>query len=214
MDGFTGSLSNAAHYDKFVSKGGNTMRRLISICGVATVTVAILLVTISKSYTSTAENQGAQIVGSWYGFFDFEPITGVPGTGIPGLFTMYRDGTTSAIPAQMFGLFPNGPETTSPDAGTWVNTGQGTYTGTYLCMRSDRVTGALIGFARARTTMRFGDDFDHLRGVLYYEKVDCPTPITCPDPMDPQIVWTPDNPPGGLQMTAERIRVLPVGPLP
>jgi hypothetical protein len=189
------------------------MRRFISICGVAAFAVAILLVTIPKSYTSTAQSRGAQIVGSWYCLFDFSPYAG-PGTANPGLGTFYRDGNASYTPGFMFGLFPDTPEATSPSHGTWVNTGPRTFASTTMALRFDRVTGVLVGIARARTSFQFGDDFDQVQGTLLYEKVDCVAPIVCPDPMDPATVWTPDNPPGGWQFTGKRIRPLPAGPLP
>jgi len=190
------------------------MRRLISICVAAAITVAILLVAIPKSYTSPTENQGAQIVGSWYCLFDFSPYAG-PGTANPGLGTFFRDGNASYTPGFMFGLFPGHPEATTPSHGTWITTGPRTFSSTTMAMRFDRVSGVLVGLARARTSFQLADDVDHVGGILYYEKVDCVAPVVCPDPMDPATVWTPDNPPGGpWHFTGTRIRPLPVGPLP
>jgi hypothetical protein len=189
------------------------MRRLISICGVAAVTVAILLVTIPKSYTSTAQNQGAQIVGSWYCLIDMSPFAG-PGAANPGLGTFNRDGTLSYYQGNMFGGFPDNPEVVTPVSGTWANTGPGTYTMTYINLRFDRVTGVLIGIARGRGSFQFGDNFDQMRGTFFMENADCVDAFTCADPFDPQTVWTPTNPAGGLQFTGRRIRTLPVGPLP
>jgi len=51
------------------------MRRFISICGVAAFTVAILLVTIPKSYTSTAQSRGYSIDRSAAGAVEPDALT-------------------------------------------------------------------------------------------------------------------------------------------
>jgi hypothetical protein len=114
----------------------------------------------------------------------------------------------------MFGGFPDQPEVVTPMTGTWVNTGSRTYAMTYMSLRFERLTGVLIGMTRGRGSFQFGDDFDQMQGTFFMEKADCVAPVVCPDPFDPQTVWTPDNPPGGWQFTGKRIRTLPVGPLP
>ena len=165
-----------------------------------------------------ASHWAFQPVGSWVWTVDL-------GIGSkPTLITFHRDGTIAFADSFMFGN-PLAPpagqgEKLSPGHGVWQHTGGRTFGGTSLWFRFSPLTGFVTGYVRGRSALEMVDK-DRFEGVIYADSlagcnmtVAAPPapPIGCPDPTDPDAVWTP-NPimqPGGFPVSATRIHRLPL----
>jgi hypothetical protein len=98
--------------------------------------------------------------------------------------------------------------------GVWEKTGFSTVNFTGLLQQFD-AAGNLVGLERHRCYFEYSSDFNSYKGMEFAETVKCPTPLTCPNPLDPTIKWTPAQwtGPNGVPVTGARIEVLAPGPL-
>ena len=184
----------------------------ISARGVATVAVAMLLLTIPNAFAQTKTEAG-QPWGSWYWLTDISAFTGFPGTTSPTLLGINQDGSFTCAEGTMFGGYIGATETYTPGMGTWKKTGGGIFHASRLMLVFDKTTGVLTGILRSRFSFHFVGSFNRIEGKLWLEVLSCSDPFGCPDPLDPGAGWTPLSPPEGLPGWATRIPVLPVGPL-
>jgi hypothetical protein len=184
------------------------MKRLVIVIGFILV-VAAGLVFVSPPQQSAFAASSQQAWGGWY----FLATVG-PSLKLPSVFTRNQDGTASLSTGQMFGGLQNFPFHLTPFYGVWTLTDPNTIQSTALLLRFDASTGLLKGITRARTEEHFVDS-DHTQGLLFLETINCPTPLTCPDPFDPQAEWVPDQPQpsDGFPIETTRIHVVPAGPL-
>lgn len=151
-------------------------------------------------------------LGSWVWTTDLGPLGSTP-----VLISFHFDGTIAVADGFMFGN-PAAPPAAQgakrgPGRGVWQYTGGRTFGGTSLWLRFNS-SGFMEGWARSRSALEFVDA-DHFQGVVYVESLGgCTTtpPVGCPDPTDPDAVWTPspNMPPGGYPVSATRIRRIPV----
>jgi hypothetical protein len=164
-----------------------------------------------ESGARSAFHWAFQPVGSWVWTTDLGPL----GT-VPVLTTFHRDGTVAAADGFMFAN-PIAPPAgqgakRGPARGVWRHTGGRTFGGTSLWLRFTG-SGFMDGWARSRSSLELTDP-DHFQGVVYIESLGgCITvpPVSCPDPTDPNAVWTPspNMPPEGFPVSATRIDWLP-----
>ncbi len=98
--------------------------------------------------------------------------------------------------------------------GVWERTGFRTVNFTGLLQQFD-ATGNLVGLERHRCHFEYSSDFNSYTGIEFSEAVPCPTPLTCPNPLDPAVEWTPVPwmPATGVPVTGVRLEVVPPGPL-
>ncbi len=152
-------------------------------------------------------------VGSWVWTIDLGGIGSKP-----TLITFHRDGTIAFADSFMFGNPISGlGEKLSPGHGVWQHTGGRTFGGTSLWFRFSPTTSFVTGYVRGRSALEMVDK-DHFQGVIYVESLagcsmnSLVPPIGCPDPTDPDAVWTPNPimPPGGFPVSATRIHRLPL----
>jgi hypothetical protein len=113
---------------------------------------------------------------------------GAAGSGLqfPALVTFHQDGTLICSDSMMFGGFPGSPFKTSPIQGVWERTGAKSFGGTSLYFIFDPTTGGVIMYGRARSSLHFEQDFDHIYGEMVAETL----PIG-EDPLDPDALWQP-----------------------
>jgi hypothetical protein len=184
------------------------MKRSVILVGLMLL-VAAALVFVGPAKQSASAASSKQAWGGWY----FLTTLG-PDLKLPSVFTRNQDGTETLSTGQMFGGIPGFPFRITPFYGVWTITGPNTIQTTGLLLRFDATPpGLLKGIVRARTEEHFIDS-DHAQGLLFLEAIACPTPLTCPDPFDPQAAWVPEQNPNGLPIETTRIQVVPAGPLP
>ena len=97
--------------------------------------------------------------------------------------------------------------------GVWEKTGLRTVNFTGLLQLID-ATGNLVGLERHRCVFEYSHDFNSYQGREFAETVSCPTPLTCPNPLDPSIKWTPApwTPPTGTGVPVTGVRLEVVAP--
>jgi hypothetical protein len=154
-----------------------------------------------------------QPVGSWVWTTDLGSLG-----SMPALVTFFGDGTLAVTDSLTFGdpVAPRGHSArTSLLHGVWrlarthPLTGRRTFIGTNLWLRFN-AAGLVVGYGRSRSSLELVDP-DHLEGVMFVESLGgCVTdvaPIGCPDPTDPDAVWTPspDMPAGGFPVSATKM---------
>jgi hypothetical protein len=189
------------------------MHTILSTRRMALLVLAALL---ALGVTSPTADEGWRpgwrptLTGTWY----FSSVI-APGATLPGLVTYHDDGTAVYSDAIMFGGIPQVPMKITPFHAVWQVTGRNRFGGTALGLIFDPVTNAMIGFARARSNLRFDTDLNHIVGTIFGEMVLCSTTFTCPDPTDPSLVWTPTaDPVHGMSVSLSRLSRVPAGPLP
>jgi hypothetical protein len=98
--------------------------------------------------------------------------------------------------------------------GVWERTGLRGVNFTALLQNFDS-TGNLVGLERHRCSFHYSDDFNSYTGKEFAETAGCPTPLTCPNPLDPSTKWTPAPwaPPAGMSVSGARLEVVAPGPL-
>ena len=138
---------------------------------------AILLWAVPGWFTTSAENQGATVWGTWHFVLDIGP-----GATIPGVITLHRDGTLTIVDGTDFGGAPF-PFKNSAGHGVWIKTGANTFENRNLELNFDPFSGQLTSITLVRATFHFDGDFDHLSGEAVIDSWLCPTPFTCPDPL-------------------------------
>ena len=159
--------------------------------------VAILAVAVIP-----AKSQGFRLsrVGQVWGAFVHWPEFG-PGQKFTVPVTVNIDGTFIAAGAPTV-------------QGVWERTGFRTVNFTGLVQQFD-ANRNLVGLERHRCYFEYSPDFNSYKGMEFMEAVACPTPLTCPNPLDPTLKWTPVPwaPPTGVPVTGTRIEVVAEGPL-
>ena len=159
----------------------------------------------------SAPRVAGQPWGTWYWVTDISAATGINGSTLPTVITFHEDGTLACAEGNSFGGFPGAVLVYSAGLGTWEKERRGTFRATRLGFVFDKATGVLKGIGRSRFTFKYAGDFDQITGTLFVETLPCSTgPMFCPDPFDPDAVWTPASPPGGFPATATRMNALPV----
>jgi len=133
---------------------------------------------------------------------------------LPTIVTLHKEGTANSSPANMFGTSGAGLRWVSPLHDVWERTGPQTIGTTCIAFIFQAGTGRLLGFGRVRGELEL-EDFDHLRGQMYFDFLPCPAPQFCPDPVDPEATWSvwPGTSPQGHAVSAVRLRRVAVGPL-
>jgi len=186
-------------------------RRRIGVAAGVTLLVAGM---VCGAATADASQRAFQPVGSWVWTTDLGPLG-----SLPVLVTFHADGTVDVADGFMFAnpLAPPAGQGAKrgPARGVWQHTGGRTFGGTSLWL-AFAGSGFVQGWARSRSALELTDR-DHFQGVIYIEslggcQMDAAVgPIGCPDPTDPDAVWTPSPlmPPGGFPVSATRIRRLP-----
>ncbi len=164
--------------------------------------VAILALVYAGSVSSAYQEEGYQPAGAW----GWTITSSSTGAVQPALVTLHHNGTVSVSAASMFNTGASGGKL-SPGHGVWERTGPKSFGGTTLYMVFDS-SGALTGFLRARTALKFAADPDHMEGVMYQENALCAdSPNGCEDPLSPDLVWTRGR---FAQVTGTRIQRLEV----
>jgi hypothetical protein len=153
----------------------------------------------------------AQPWGTWYWVTDISAMTGINGTSLSTVITFHEDGTLACAEGNSFGGFPGAALAYSTGLGTWERERRGTFKATRLGFVFDKATGVLKGIGRSRFTFQYAGHFDEITGTLFVETLPCSAgPMFCPDPFDPDAVWTPASPPTGFPATARRVYALPI----
>ena len=162
----------------------------------AAVVVVALAVTIPANPQGAQPGRWGQFWGTWVHWAHF-------GTGqkFPALVTISVDGTLTVSGGT--GIH-----------GVWERTGVSSIRATSLLQNLD-AAGSVIGLERHRCSLDYSDDFNSYQGTEFAETVSCPTPLTCPDPLDPETKWTPASwaPPAGIQVSATRVGLVAPGSL-
>ena len=190
------------------------MRRVVIGSGVAVAALAVLLLAATNAFTSAPPIVAAQPWGSWYWLTDLSAVV-FPGANLPTVISFHPDGTFMCSEGNTFGGYEGATELNSTNNGTWVRMGANSFRATRLGFVFDKGTGVLTGISRSRFSFHFvGNKSDQIEGTLFVETLSCNgNPFGCPDPLDPNAVWTPDSPPQGYPGKAMRIHAMPVGPL-
>ena len=173
----------------------NTLARAMAY--VTAIAVAIILSAAPNWSAADADSHGSTLWGTWYVTFDF----GL-NANIPAVATFHRDGTLVTSDGSDFGGPPFLVQST-PLRGVWVRTGAGTFEGAALYLNGDVVTGELVTITNARLLIQFGNGFDHIRGTVFLDTFQCPTPFTCPDPLTAD----PDTSSPPIPFRGSRLRV-------
>jgi hypothetical protein len=148
-------------------------------------------------------------VGTWY----LSTEVG-PGATLPALVTYNIDGTLTYVDAFLFGGVELLPFKVSPFLGVWRPTGNGRFGGTSFGLLFEPTSNVAVAIMRARSALRFDGSRDRVVGKIYVETVMCPTPVSCPDPTDPSVVWTPaGDPVNGFAVVLTRASRVPALPL-
>jgi hypothetical protein len=150
------------------------------------------------------------LVGTWYWqtLLPVAPNVTVP---FPALVTYHRDGTVDVSDGLMFGGLPTNVFRYTPARGVWERIGPRQFQGTTLFLRFDATTGKLVGIARSRSHIEFGEDGDHIKGTIHLDVLNCVTPVSCPDPLSaPTADWLPYGPLSDYSFVAERMHVVPL----
>ena len=184
------------------------MRRFPRI--VVAAAAALAITTISAPAQGSAISRWGQVWGTWV-----HQVQLGPGMQMPALITFNIDGTVTGAPGLMFGGIPNATVTFTPVFGVWQKTAGKSIAGTSLLMVFDRTSGVLIGFRRSRSSLDFSDDFNGYNGMEFLENLACASPVTCPDPLDPNAAWEPETnmPPTGFAVSGTRLEPVKSGPL-
>ena len=179
------------------------MRRKIVLA-----TVALVLAAVS------AGGQGPFRTGQFWGTWVHRVEVG-PGSNIPGLITLHFDGSVTGGSGLMFGGVPSSPNRYGPAHGVWQRTGWRTIGSTTMFAIFNASTGVLSGYQRNRCSLEFSQDFNTYSGTEFMETVACVTPTSCPNPLDPNLKWTPlpTMPATGYQVSAARVVLVEAGPL-
>jgi len=132
-----------------------------------------------------------------------------------GTFVHYSDlGPGQRYPIGLVKVDIDGTFIAGTVHGVWERTGFRTVNFTGLVLQWD-ATGNLVGMERHRCYFEYSPDFNSYKGREFGETVSCPTPGTCPDPLDPTTEWvaTSWTGPTGLPVTGARLEVVAPGPL-
>lgn len=166
---------------------------------------ALTLVAGSRPFQAAGKPEESQIWGSWYVVFHAGP-----GLTLPALVTINREGTVTNIDGDDFAQ-PPFPNLHSATHGTWVGKGNGTFEAVGMFLIYD-TTGNLVGIGRNLISFQFGENSDTIAGVANGQRLDCPTPFTCPDPLAEDANWQTDPAfPLTIPLTGRRIpATLPV----
>lgn len=179
-------------------------------CSVAVVVAIVAAAAMFLSFPASAQgpSNNNQVWGVWV-----HRIHVGPERTITALVTNHFDGTASVSSGLMFG---SPPATTlqSPIHNMWEKTGARRIERTSLLF-TFTLSGVLTGFQRNRTWVEFSQDFNSYEGREFMETLACPTPVSCPDPLDPAAVWTPlpTMPADGFVVSGKRASIVPPGPL-
>ncbi len=187
------------------------MRRIVIGSTVVATALAVLL--LAGASATPPPIAVAQPAGSWYWLVDLS-AGAFPGAEFPALVSFHPDGTFTVSESNTFGGYVGATELNGTGHGTWVRTGMNSFRATRLGFVFDKSTGVLTGFSRSRFTFHFvNGNFNQIEATLFVDTLSCGgNPLGCPDPLDPNAVWTPASPPQGLPSKATRIHALPVGP--
>lgn len=120
------------------------------------------------------------------------------GARTPSLMTMHSDGAVIMSDLAMFGGAAHNPYRITPLHGAWDRSGKKKVTGTSLFMVFNPIVDPqdptqlnnLIGFGRARTVFEVKTP-DRMEGIIWLDFLPCPSPLFCPNPLDPSAGWVP-----------------------
>ncbi len=186
------------------------MRRFV--IGSTVLVTALVVLLLAGASASPPSTVAAQPAGSWYWLTDLSAVA-FAGAEFPTLVSFHPDGTFTCSEGNTFGGYVGATEFNGTGHGTWVRTGANSFRATRLGFVFDKATGVLTGFSRSRFTFHFiPGNFNQIEGTLLLDTLSCGSnPFGCPDPLDPNAVWTSTSPPQGLPGKATRIHALPVG---
>ena len=176
------------------------------------ITLVISLIFLSFGIVFAADNAVQVATPQPWGAWSWQ--THLPGgPDVPALVTIYQDGTVAVSDATMFGGLLGLTVRATPLHGVWERTGPHSIGGTSLYLVFDTNLNRMIGFGRARTALEFPiGSSDQFQGTMFLDFLVCPTPVTCPDPLDPFAQWGPYNPQfPSFSVSAKRIRRVDVG---
>ena len=151
---------------------------------VLSIAVAGAWLALAGTTTASPEHERFQPWGTW-AWSTQRPVGGA----LPALITYNKDGTLTGSDGVMYGLnYPPAVIATKESGlhGVWERTGPHEFRGTSLWLQFDP-NGNAIGWGRSRSDLEFVDA-DHITGTMWLDSLPCPTPFTCPDPVDTQ--WT------------------------
>ena len=186
------------------------MRRTLH--GPAVLTAVLLLATVPVRAQTTLDHEGwRHFGGTWV-----HQVQVGPGFTVPALVVFNADGTVTGVGGLLFGGLPDNPLRGSPIYGVWKKTGRRSIGITTFSYFFDAATGVLSGYERHRVSLAFSADFGSYEGVEFMENLSCPSPLTCPDPLDPAAEWTPlpTMPAAGFPVSGARVVPVAGGPLP
>lgn len=162
----------------------------------AAAVIAALVVTMPANPQGPSGWRFGQFWGTFVHWAQF-------GTGLkyPAFVTMSADGTLTVSGGT--GIH-----------GVWERTGARSVQATSFLQNFD-ATCNFIGVERHRCLLNYSADFDSYQGTEFAETISCPTPLTCPDPLDPKTQWTPAPwaGPNGFAISATRVELVAPGPL-
>jgi hypothetical protein len=167
--------------------------------------------TAGSQTSLTDEGRWGHFGGTWV----HEAEVG-PALHVPAIVVLGADGTVSGAGGLLFGGLPGNPLRSSPVYGVWERTGWKRIAVTTLMHSYDAATGVLVGYERHRASLDFNSGFGSYQGTEFLETLACPSPLTCPDPLDPTAEWTPlpTMPATGFAVSGTRVELVEPGPLP
>jgi hypothetical protein len=164
--------------------------------------VLCLAISLLAASALAKDKSKAGPTGSFLFKFVGSPVP--TGQYVPGLVTLISDGTLLSItgsdeagPASVFQV------KNSSVHGTWVVSRQ-RITARALYLNFSPVTGEVVGITKLRIEATFDRDFNNITGDFFNSVYVCPTPFTCPDPLE--AAPTIPEPVQGRPFTAARIQ--------
>ena len=163
---------------------------------------AVVIVALATAIPVSSQGMPSSRVGQFWGTFVHWVEFG-PGLAFPAVVTLNIDGTFTVAGGTAAGIH-----------GVWEITGPRTARFTGLLQNFDSA-GNVIALERHRCAFEYSADFNSYKGTEFAETVACPTPLTCPNPLDPATKWTPAPwaPPAGISVHGARIQVVAPGAL-
>jgi hypothetical protein len=187
------------------------MKVTVLSCRTLMMTLALVaIVGASRADASAPERYtAATLAGTWMLSTEIGPEA-----ALPSFVTYAADGTLVYADALMFGGVELLPMKAGPFFGVWERTGPRDFGGTSVGLLFDPTTNEVVAIARARSALHVAPGGAHASGTIFLEMAPCPTPVSCPDPADPDVSWIPfGDPVNGFTVSLSRIVRVPATPL-
>ena len=160
------------------------MRRTFVVTAASIVTAAVWLALTAGPTAASPDRARYDPSGTW-AWSTNRPVGGT----LPAIITYNEDGTLTGSDGVMYGInYPPSVSTNKESGlhGVWQRTSRHGFRGTSVWLQFD-ANGNVIGWGRSRSDLEFVDA-DHIIGTMWLDSLACPTPFTCPDPVE--TLWT------------------------